>query len=77
MTVRIVTDSASDIPQSLADANNISIVPLSFRFGKAISGQIHKRDLPVDGKKINQLCSARRVAGFGQFFPANQRIHQR
>ena len=33
MTVRIVTDSASDIPQSLADANNISIVPLSFRFG--------------------------------------------
>ena len=33
MTIRIVTDSASDIPQSLADANNISIVPLSFRFG--------------------------------------------
>ena len=33
MTIRIVTDSASDIPQALADANNISIVPLSFRFG--------------------------------------------
>ena len=33
MTVRIVTDSASDIPQVLADSNNISIVPLSFRFG--------------------------------------------
>ncbi len=33
MTVRIVTDSASDIPQDLADAHNISIVPLSFRFG--------------------------------------------
>lgn len=33
MTVRIVTDSASDLPQSLADANNITCVPLSFRFG--------------------------------------------
>jgi len=32
-TIRIVTDSASDLPQDLADANNISIVPLSFRFG--------------------------------------------
>ncbi|TSA52014.1 MAG: DegV family protein [Actinobacteria bacterium] len=33
MTIRIVTDSASDLPQSLADANNITFVPLSFRFG--------------------------------------------
>lgn len=33
MTVRIVTDSACDLPQSLADELGIVIVPLSIRFG--------------------------------------------
>lgn len=33
MTVRIVTDSSCDLPQNLADALGISIVPLSIRFG--------------------------------------------
>ncbi len=33
MTVRIVTDSACDLPQSLADELGITIVPLSIRFG--------------------------------------------
>lgn len=33
MTVRIVTDSSCDLPQNMADALGISIVPLSIRFG--------------------------------------------
>ncbi len=33
MTIRIVTDSACDIPQSLAEKYNITIVPLTFSFG--------------------------------------------
>ena len=34
MTIRIVTDSACDLPQHLVDQYNISIVPLSVRFGE-------------------------------------------
>jgi DegV family protein with EDD domain len=33
MTVRIVTDSSCDLPQDMADALGITIVPLSVRFG--------------------------------------------
>lgn len=33
MTVRIVTDSSCDLPQEMADALGIAIVPLSVRFG--------------------------------------------
>ncbi len=33
MTVRIVTDSACDLPQDLVDRHGITIVPLSIRFG--------------------------------------------
>jgi DegV family protein with EDD domain len=33
MTVRIVTDSSCDLPQAMADAVGIRIVPLSVRFG--------------------------------------------
>ncbi len=33
MTVRIVTDSSCDLPQAMADALRIRIVPLSVRFG--------------------------------------------
>ncbi|MCX6518458.1 MAG: DegV family protein, partial [Actinobacteria bacterium] len=33
MTVRIVTDSACDLPQEMADSLGIRIVPLSVRFG--------------------------------------------
>ncbi len=33
MTVRIVTDSSCDLPQSLADELGIEIVPLTIRFG--------------------------------------------
>jgi DegV family protein with EDD domain len=33
MTVRIVTDSSCDLPQGMADALGIRIVPLSVRFG--------------------------------------------
>ncbi|NCZ87363.1 MAG: hypothetical protein EBY95_07920, partial [Actinobacteria bacterium] len=31
MTIRIVTDSACDLPQQLADQHGITIVPLTFR----------------------------------------------
>ena len=34
MTIRIVTDSACDLPQYLIDQHKISIVPLSVRFGE-------------------------------------------
>jgi DegV family protein with EDD domain len=34
MTVRIVTDSSCDLPQGMADALGIRIVPLSIRFGE-------------------------------------------
>ena len=33
MSIRIVTDSACDLPQALADQHGITIVPLSIRFG--------------------------------------------
>ena len=33
MTIRIVTDSACDIPQALVEKYNITIVPLTFSFG--------------------------------------------
>ena len=33
MVVRIVTDSASDLPQARADELGIEIVPLTIRFG--------------------------------------------
>ena len=33
MTIRIVTDSACDIPQELVEKYNITIVPLTFSFG--------------------------------------------
>ena len=31
--IKIVTDSACDLPPELADAHDIAIVPLSIRFG--------------------------------------------
>ncbi len=43
MTVRIVTDSACDLPQSVADDLGIEIVPLSIRFGN--DEFIDRRDL--------------------------------
>lgn len=46
MTVRIVTDSACDLPQSLADELGIEIVPLSIRFGS--EEFIDRRDLTTE-----------------------------
>jgi DegV family protein with EDD domain len=43
VTVRIVTDSACDLPQGLADELGIAIVPLSIRFGS--EEFIDRRDL--------------------------------
>ena len=45
MTVRIVTDSACDLPQTVADELGIEIVPLSIRFGD--EEFIDRRDLSV------------------------------
>ncbi|MFM8870485.1 MAG: DegV family protein, partial [Actinomycetota bacterium] len=33
MTIRIVTDSACDLPQDVCDRLGIVVVPLSIRFG--------------------------------------------
>ena len=46
MTVRIVTDSACDLPQALADELGIEIVPLSIRFGS--EEFIDRRDLTTE-----------------------------
>ncbi len=46
MPVRIVTDSACDLPQALADELGINIVPLSIRFGG--DEFIDRRDLTVE-----------------------------
>jgi DegV family protein with EDD domain len=43
VTVRIITDSACDLPQSVADDLSIDIVPLSIRFGE--DEFIDRRDL--------------------------------
>ena len=45
MSVRIVTNSACDLPQSVADELGIAIVPLSIRFGD--EEFIDRRDLTV------------------------------
>lgn len=43
MTIRVVTDSACDLPQALADELDIEIVPLSVRFGE--ESLVDRRDL--------------------------------
>src|ERR1700687_4974806 len=46
MTVRIVTDSAGDLPQYLVDELCTDIVPLSMRVGK--EELVYRRDLSVE-----------------------------
>ncbi len=57
MTVKIVTDSACDLPQELADELNISIVPLSIRFGD--DEFVDRQDLTV--QEFWRRCSASAV----------------
>ena len=45
MTVRIITDSASDLPQHLVNEHRIGVVPLSVRFGD--KEYIDRQDLTV------------------------------
>jgi len=45
MTVRIITDSASDLPQQLVNEHRIGVVPLSVRFGD--KEYIDRQDLTV------------------------------
>lgn len=46
MTIRIVTDSACDLPDALAQELGIDIVPLTIRFGE--EEFVDRRDLSVD-----------------------------
>jgi len=46
LTVKVVTDSSCDLPQELADQANITIVPLSIRFGE--EEFVDRRDLTPD-----------------------------
>jgi DegV family protein with EDD domain len=54
MTIRIVTDSACDLPQNLVDQHRITIVPLSIRFGD--KEYIDRKDLTTD--QFWQMCSS-------------------
>ena len=54
MTIRIVTDSACDLPQQLVDQHHITIVPLSIRFGD--KEYIDRRDLTKE--QFWQMCSS-------------------
>src|SRR3954462_12025942 len=44
--VRVVTDSASDLPAAIAEELGIEIVPLTFRFGA--EEYVDRRDLTAD-----------------------------
>lgn len=54
MSIRIVTDSACDLPQSLVDQHRITVVPLSIRFGD--KEFIDRRDLTI--AQFWEMCSA-------------------
>lgn len=54
MTIRIVTDSACDLPQQLVDQHHITIVPLSIRFGD--KEYIDRKDLTKE--QFWQMCSS-------------------
>ncbi len=54
MTIRIVTDSACDLPQQLVDQHRITIVPLSIRFGD--KEYIDRKDLTKE--QFWQMCSS-------------------
>lgn len=54
MSIRIVTDSACDLPQQLVDQHRITIVPLSIRFGD--KEYIDRRDLTKE--QFWQMCSS-------------------
>ena len=53
MTVRIITDSASDLPQQLVNEHRIGVVPLSVRFGD--KEYIDRQDLTV--AEFWNMCS--------------------
>jgi len=54
MSIRIVTDSSCDLPQNVADALGIVIVPLSIRFGD--DEYIDRTTITTD--RFWQLCSS-------------------
>jgi DegV family protein with EDD domain len=54
MTIRIVTDSACDLPQNLVDQHRITVVPLSIRFGD--KEYIDRKDLTTS--QFWQMCSS-------------------
>ena len=54
MSIKIVTDSSCDLPQDVADALGISIVPLSIRFGD--DEYIDRTTITTD--RFWQLCSS-------------------
>ena len=77
MTVRIVTDSACDLPQALADELGIEIVPLTIRFGD--EDFTDRRDLTT--RQFWERCSGSDVLPStaapspGQFEQAYRLVH--
>ena len=55
MTVRIITDSASDIPQTQAEKWNITVIPIKVRFGEteyhgnSLKGSVRRNRIPGRG----------------------------
>ena len=78
MTVRIVTDSACDLPQALADELGIEIVPLTIRFGD--DDFIDRRHLTT--RQFWERCAGSSVLPStaapspGQFEEAYRLVHQ-
>ncbi len=75
MTIRIVTDSACDLPESTAAANHIDVVPLTVRFGE--TEYVDRRDLTptefwskVKGSKVLPETAAPSPGAFEECFRA-------
>ena len=69
MTVAIVTDSAADIPPDIAAANNITVVPLTIRFGDDayLSGVDLDADAFWDKLKTSSAAPATAAPSAGDF----------
>lgn len=76
MTVRIVTDTAADLPPALIAANNIEIVPLTVRFGSEsyISGVELDSDAFWQKLREAQEAPATAAPSAGDFQKAYERL---
>ena len=50
MTVRIVTDSASDIPKDISESLGINVVPITISFGE----EVYRDGIDITIKELSQ-----------------------